>query len=315
MADEMREDPRVLVLGEDIAESEGPLKTTLGLYEEFGATRVRDTPISEEAFVGAALGLALTGYRPIAEIMFADFLGVCLDQIANTIAKHRFMSGGAMSAPLVLRVIGGGGLRFGPQHSQTCESWLLNIPGLKIVAPSTPADAYGMLRAAIRNPDPVVVLEHKALLASKGHVILGEEGIADITEPRIMREGDDVTIVASLAMVGRALEAATALETKGISAEVIDLRVLRPYRGQGIVDSVRKTSRLVTVEDQPVWGGGGSNVVADVMQHAFDYLDAQPERIGLPDAPTPYSPPLEDDAIPSSAHIETRVVELLEGAG
>src|SRR3989440_6549087 len=225
IGDEMRCDPKVLILGEDIGESEGPLKTTMGLYKEFGPTRVRDTPIAEQAFVGAALGLAVAGYRPVVEIMFADFLGVCFDQIVNSIAKHRFMSGGRMHAPLVIRAIGGGALRFGPQHSQTGESWFLNVPGLRIVAPSTPAEAYGMIRAAIRDPDPVIVFEHKSLLGTKGEVIFGEGGIRDLDVPAVIRPGDTITIVASLAMVPHALEAAQQLAAAGISAEVVDVRV------------------------------------------------------------------------------------------
>ncbi|MCR4307073.1 MAG: alpha-ketoacid dehydrogenase subunit beta [Candidatus Berkelbacteria bacterium] len=312
IADEMRQDPRVLIMGEDIAESEGPLKTTLGLFKEFGPERVRDTPISETAFVGAALGLAIAGYRPIVEIMFADFLGVCFDQIANSIAKHRFMSGGQMSAPLVIRIIGGGGLRFGPQHSQTCESWLLSVPGLKIVAPSSPAEAYGMLRAAIKDPDPVLVLEHKALLGVKGPVNLSEDGITDIRQPAVRNQGSDVTIVATLAMVEQARKAADALTKKGIHAEVIDLRVLRPLDPTIIVDSVKKTSRLITVEEQSLLGGWGSHIVAAVVEQAFDYLDAPPVRIGLPESPLPYSPSLEDNAIPDSDDIQKAVCLLLE---
>ena len=311
IAAEMRQDPRVLIMGEDIAESEGPLKTTLGLLKEFGPERVRDTPISETAFVGAALGLAIAGYRPIVEIMFADFLGVCFDQIANSIAKHRFMSGGQMSAPLVIRIIGGGGLRFGPQHSQTCESWLLSVPGLKIVAPSSPAEAYGMLRAAVKDPDPVLVLEHKALLGVKGPVNLGEDGIIDIRQPAVRYQGSDVTIVATLAMVEQALKAASALTKKGIHAEVIDLRVLRPLDPTIIVDSVKKTSRLITVEEQSLLGGWGSHIVAAVIEQAFDYLDAPPLRIGLPESPLPYSPSLEDNAIPDSEDIRKAVCLLL----
>jgi acetoin:2,6-dichlorophenolindophenol oxidoreductase subunit beta len=299
VGDEMRADARVLILGEDIGDSEGPLKTTLGLYKEFGAARVRDTPIAEEAFVGAALGLAVTGYRPVVEIMFSDFLGVCFDQIANSIAKHHFMSGGRMHAPLVIRAIGGGALRFGPQHSQTCESWFMNVPGLRIVVPSTPAEAYGMIRAAIRDPDPVLVLEHKALLATKGPVTFGETGIRDLDRPHVVRLGDDVTIVASLAMVPRAVQAAARLEDLGVSAEVVDLRVIRPFAPGTVIESVKKTSRLVTVEEQAVAGGWGSAVLAATVEQVFDYLDAPPIRLGLPDLPLPYSPPLEDLCIPS----------------
>jgi len=311
IGDEMRCDPKVLILGEDIGESEGPLKTTMGLHKEFGPTRVRDTPIAEQAFVGAALGLAVAGYRPVVEIMFADFLGVCFDQIVNSIAKHHFMSGGRMHAPLVIRAIGGGGLRFGPQHSQTCESWFLNVPGLRIVVPSTPAEAYGMIRAAIRDPDPVVVLEHKALLGTKGPVMFGEAGIRELDGSRVISPGESVTIVASLAMVPRALEAARRLESAGVSAEVIDLRVLRPLDAAAIIDSVKKTSRLLTVEEQAVHGGWGSSVVAEVVYQALDYLDAPPVRMGLPDAPLPYSPPIEDHAIPSVERIAEVARELI----
>jgi acetoin:2,6-dichlorophenolindophenol oxidoreductase subunit beta len=300
MRDEMRLDPRVIILGEDIGESEGPMKTAVGLYGEFGGERVRDTPISEEAFVGAALGLALTGYRPIVEIMFADFLGVCIDPIVSSIAKHRFMSGGRMAAPLVIRAIGGGGLRFGPQHSQTCESWLLNIPGLRILVPSSPAEAYGMIRSAVRCDDPVLILEHKALLGTQGPVVSGEDGLVDLNQPAVLRSGEMVTIVASLAMVPRALKAAEGLAKQGVSAEIIDIRVLRPLAGTRIVDSVKKTSRLLTVEEQPVHGGWGSSVIAEVVAEAFDYLDAPPMRLGLPDSPLPYSPSLEDAAMPTA---------------
>ena len=299
VGDEMRADARVLILGEDIGESEGPLKTTLGLYKEFGAARVRDTPIAEEAFVGAALGLAVTGYRPVVEIMFADFLGVCFDQIANSIAKHNFMSGRRMHVPLVIRAIGGGTLRFGPQHSQTCESWFMNVPGLRIVVPSTPGEAYGMIRAAIRDPDPVLVLEHKGLLATKGSVTFGEQGIRDLDRPQVVRAGKDLTIVASLAMVPRALQAAARLEDLEVSAEVIDLRVIRPFAPATIIESVKKTSRLMTVEEQAVTGGWGGDVLAATVEQAFDYLDAPPMRLGLPELPLPYSPPLEDLCIPS----------------
>ncbi len=300
IAEEMRRDPTVLVMGEDIGESGGPLKTTVGLHDEFGPERIRDTPIAENGFVGAALGLAVTGYRPVVEIMFSDFLGVCFDQIVNSIAKHRFMSGGRVAVPLVIRAIGGGGLRFGPQHSQTGETWLLPFPGLKIVAASDPAEAYGMLKAAIRDDNPVVVIEHKALLGTTGSVQRGVDSLADLERPAVRRVGKDVTIVASLAMVPRALAAAEALAGEGISAEVIDLRVLRPFNADPIVESVRKTMRLITVEEQSRLGGWGAEVVAAVATEALEYLDAPPRRLALPEHPTPYSPPMEDAAIPSA---------------
>jgi len=311
--EEMRRDPRTLIMGEDIGPSGGPFKTCQGLYEEFGAQRVRDTPIAETGFVGAALGLALAGFRPIVEIMFADFLGVCFDQIVNSIAKHRFMSGGQVAVPLVIRAIGGGGLRFGPQHSSTAESWFLSVPGLTIACPSTAAEAYGMLKAAIRTDNPVLLLEHKALLGSKGSVEVGLDELAPLDGAKIVRRGKDATIVASLAMVGRALAAAELLSTEGIEAEIIDLRVLRTMNLQYVFESIRNTNLLVTVEEQAQLGGWGGEVVAQAVHEVFDYLDAPPERICLPEYPVPYSPPLEDGVIPSAERIAAAVRSLLKG--
>jgi acetoin:2,6-dichlorophenolindophenol oxidoreductase subunit beta len=311
LQEEMRRDPKTLIMGEDIGESGGPFKTCQGLYEEFGPKRVRDTPIAETGFVGAALGLALTGYRPIVEIMFADFLGVCYDQIVNGIAKHRFMSGGKVQVPIVIRALGGAGLRFGAQHSQTAESWMLSVPGLKIICPSSPAEAYRMLKAAIRDDNPVLVLEHKALLSMKGPVPVGSEDASMPTGARVLRPGNDATIVASLAMVGKALTAAELLHGEGIEAEVIDIQVLRPLDVTAVSESVRRTNILVTVEEQSPTGGWSSDVVADVVSQAFDYLDAPPVRITLPDHPLPYSPGLEDALIPSPERIAAAVRSLL----
>ena len=311
LTEEMRRDPKIMIMGEDIGPSGGPFKTCQGLYEEFGAGRVRDTPIAETGFVGAALGLALTGYRPIAEIMFADFLGVCFDQIVNGIAKHRFMSGAQSSVPLVIRAIGGGGLRFGAQHSQTGESWMLSVPGLKIVCPSNPGEAYGMLKSAIRDDNPVLVFEHKALLSSKGNVDLGIDHLQPLTGPKVLRPGKDVTIVGSLNMLPRALGAAEKLATEGIDAEVIDIRSLRPMVIGPIVESVKKTNLLVVVEEQVQVGGWGAEVVSQVVNEAFDYLDAPPARVTLPDYPLPYSPALEDAALPSPDSIAAAVRGLM----
>jgi acetoin:2,6-dichlorophenolindophenol oxidoreductase subunit beta len=312
LQEEMRRDSRTLIMGEDIGPSGGPFKTCQGLYEEFGAQRVRDTPIAETGFVGAALGLALAGFRPIVEIMFADFLGVCFDQIVNGIAKHRFMSGGQVAVPLVIRAIGGAGQRFGPQHSTTAESWFLSVPGLTIACPSTPAEAYGMLKTAIRADNPVLLLEHKGLLASKGSVTVGEDEMAPLDGARVVRRGKDVTIVASLAMVSRALAAAQLLSAEGIEAEVIDLRVLRTMNLHCVFESIRTTNLLVTVEEQARLGGWGAEVVAQVAHEVFDYLDAPPERICLPEYPVPYSPPLEDGVIPSAERIAAAVRALLK---
>lgn len=311
LQEEMRRDPKVLIMGEDIGESGGPFKTCQGLYEEFGAARVRDTPIAETGFVGASLGLALTGYRPIAEIMFADFLGVAFDQIVSGIAKHRFMSGGKVRVPVVIRAIGGAGLRFAAQHSQTAESWMLSVPGLKIVCPSNPEQAYLMLKAAIRDDNPVLILEHKALLSMKGPVPVGANAVAMPAGPKVLRQGQHVTIVASLAMVGRSLAAADLLAAEGVEAEVIDVQVLRPLDVTPIAESVRKTNNLVVVEEQARTGGWSSNVVADVVAEAFDYLDSPPARVTLPDHPLPYSPGLEDAMLPSPETIAATAKALL----
>lgn len=300
-------DARVILMGEDIGAAGGPFKTTEGLFEEFGPERVRDTPISETAFVGAAMGMAITGYRPVVELMFADFMGVCFDQIVNNIAKHRFMCGGKVAVPVTIRAMGGGGVRFGAQHSQTGETWVWQFPGLKVFCPATPADAYLMLRQAIDDPDPVVVLEHKALMAVKGEV---ETDAArwPAQRPQVVRQGRDVTLVASMGMVRRALAAAEALSAQGVDAEVIDLRVLRPLVADPIIDSVARTGGLVVVEENHASGGWGAEIVARALTSAFDYIDRPPVRVTLPDWPMPYSPPLEDAAVPSVQRIVEAVL-------
>lgn len=300
-------DPRVILMGEDIGAAGGPFKTTEGLFEEFGPLRVRDTPISENAFVGAAMGMALTGYRPVIELMFADFMGVCFDQIVNGIAKHRFMCGGKVAVPVTIRAMGGGGVRFGAQHSQTGETWVYQFPGLKVFCPASPADAYLMLRQAIDDPDPVIVLEHKAMMAMKGEI----QADADrwpAQRPQVVRPGRDVTLVASLAMVRRALAAADALAAQGIEAEVIDLRVLRPLVAEPIIESVARTGALVVVEENHESGGWGAEIVARALTAAFDYIDKPPVRVTLPDWPMPYSPALEDAAVPSVQKIVDAVL-------
>ena len=303
LAEEMRRDPRVVLLGEDVGEAGGVFKVTDGLYAEFGPQRVIDTPIAENGFVGAAFGMALTGLRPVVEIMFADFLGVAMDPIVNSMAKHLYMSGGQAPSPVVVRTAGGGGIRFGAQHSQTGESWLRVFPGLKIVAASSPKEAYLLLKAAIRDDNPVLFIEHKFMYGMKGPVPLGQEP-EPLGRAAVVRPGRDVTIVATLLMVDRALKAAQILaQQDGIEAEVIDLRLLRPLDVETVVASVTKTGRLLTVEEQPVLGGWGGDVVAFAVAHAFRQLKAAPQRLGLPDAPLPFSPPLEDAAMPSPERI------------
>lgn len=312
---ELAADDRVLLIGEDIGAAGGSFKLTEGLQAQFGTSRVRDTPISEQAFVGAAMGMALTGYRPIVELMFADFMGVCFDQIVNGIAKHRFVQGGTLELPLVIRAVGGAGARFGAQHSQTGESWLLPVPGLKVFAAATPNEAYHLIRAAVRDPNPVVVLEHKFLFTRRGPVQLFDDAVPPIEGPKQLRRGNDITIVASLAMVERTQSAAEELERIGISAELFDLRVIRPMCAEAILDSVRSTHRLLVVEENHSLGGWGGELVATVVAEAFDDLDAPPERLTLPDWPMPYSPKLEDAALPSVEAIVAKAHAMVEGRG
>jgi pyruvate dehydrogenase E1 component beta subunit len=298
IAQEMRRDPNLVMLGEDIAGAGGVFKTTVGLLDEFGPSRIRDTPISEQAILGAAMGAAMTGVPVIAEIMFSDFIAVCFDILANEMAKSRYMTGGQMSVPVVVRTHNGGGSRFGAQHSQSVENWVMMIPGLKVVAPSTPQDVVGLMAAAIRDPDPVVFFEHKSLLAVKGEVpdgvIVDELGVA-----KVLREGSDCTIVALALMVPRALEAAERLAEEGISAEVIDVRSLVPLDTQTILGSVTKTSRLFTVEENPRLCGWGAEVASIAVDEVFWDLDGPVVRITTPHIPLPAAEALEDMAIPS----------------
>ncbi len=311
IAQEMRRDPQLVMLGEDIAGAGGVFKTTVGLLNEFGPTRVRDTPISEQAILGAAMGAAMTGVPVIAEIMFSDFLAVCFDIVANEMAKSRYMTGGQMSVPVVVRTANGGGSRFGAQHSQSVENWCMMIPGLKVVAPSTPADVVGLLAASIRDPDPVVFFEHKSLMATKGDVPEGEV-IDELGQAKIVRAGTDATIVALAYMVPRALEAAERLAEDGISAEVIDLRTLVPLDTNAILGSVAKTSRVFTVEENPRLCGWGAEIASIVAQEAFWDLDGPVVRITTPHIPLPAAEALEDLAIPSTDRIVRTVKENLD---
>lgn len=314
IAQEMDRDPTVVMIGEDIGAAGGVFKLTEGLFQRFGPERIRDTPISEQAIVGAAMGAAMTGLRPIAELMFSDFFAVTWDMVVNQIAKTRYMTDGQVSLPLVLRTANGAGLRFGAQHSQSVENWAMAIPGLKVVAPSNPADMHGLLAAAIRDPDPVIVCEHKALFAVKGEVPDGEH-IVPLGQAAVVREGTDVTVVALAAMVPRAVEAAERLAADhGISAEVVDLRCLIPLDAQTILASVAKTSRLVTVEENPRAGGWGAEIVSLVADEGFYSLDAPLVRITTPHIPLPSAAVLEDLAIPSVERIVETVARRLEAA-
>ena len=298
IAQEMERDPTVYFIGEDIAAAGGVFKTTEGLFDRFGPDRVRDTPISEQAIIGAAMGAAMNGLRPIAELMFSDFFAVCWDLVANQIAKTRYMTNGQVALPLVIRTANGGGVRFGAQHSQSVESWMMAIPGLKVVVPSTPVDMIGLFAAAVRDPDPVIVVEPKVLYSSKGEVPDGE--IVDrLGTARVLRSGDDVTVCALGAMVPKALAAAEVLAGDGVSAEVIDVRSLVPLDVPAILDSVGRTSRLVTVEENPRLCGWGAEVASIVAEEGFFALDGPIVRVTTPHIPLPSADVLEDAAIPS----------------
>ncbi len=298
IARELRRDPAVVCLGEDIGAAGGVFKTTAGLFDEFGPSRIWDTPISEQAILGLAMGAAMTGMRPVAEIMFADFFAVCWDYLANEIPKMRYMTGGQVTVPLVVRTANGGGLGFGAQHSQAVENWTFAIPGLKIAAPSNPADVIGLMAAAIRSQDPVVFFEHKGLFASKGpaappgHVVpLGKAAIA--------RPGSDVTIVALAATVPMALTAADRLAAEAISAEVIDLRCLVPLDMATVLESLDRTSRLLIVEENPYQGGWGGTIAAIVADEGFELLDAPIRRVAAACVPLPFAEALEQQVIPT----------------
>jgi len=298
IAREMRRDQTVVCLGEDIGAAEGVFKTTVGLFKEFGAGRVWDTPISEQAIVGTALGASMTGMRPVAEIMFSDFLACCFDYLANEIPKLRYMTGGQVTTPLVVRTANGGGLGFGAQHSQAVENWVFTIPGLKIAAPSTPADVVGLMASAIRSDDPVVFFEHKGLFASKGEPAPPDH-VVPLGEAAVVRPGTDVTLVALAYTVPIALSAADRLAAEGISAEVVDVRCLIPLDARTVLESVGRTSRVVIVEENPFQGGWGGTVASILADEGFELLDAPVRRVAAECVPLPFADALEDIVIPT----------------
>jgi len=312
IAQEMRRDERVVLFGEDTAAAGGVFKTTVGLFEEFGPRRVKDTPISELAILGAAMGAAMTGMKPIAEIMFSDFLACCWDYVANEIAKTRYMSDGQITLPLVIRTGNGAGVRFGAQHSQSVENWAMAIPGIKVVAPSSPADAKGLLAAAIRDPDPVVFFEHKALLADKEEVPDGEH-LEPLGQARVLREGGDATILALAAMVPRALKAAEALASEhGIQATIVDVRSLVPLDAKTILAHSARTGRVFTVEENPRLCGWGAEVASLVQEEVFDALKGPVLRITTPHVPLPAADQLEDAVVPNVARITAEIKRALD---
>jgi acetoin:2,6-dichlorophenolindophenol oxidoreductase subunit beta len=309
IAREMRRDPSVVCLGEDIGAAGGVFKTMAGLYDEFGPRRVWDTPISEQAIVGAAMGAAMTGIRPVAEIMFSDFLACCWDYLANEIPKVRYMTGGQVTVPLVVRTANGGGLGFGAQHSQAVENWAFTVPGLKIAAPSTPADVVGLMASAIRSDDPVVVFEHKGLFASKGPAAPPDH-VVPLGEANVVRRGADVTVVALASTVPIALSTAEQLAAENIDVEMVDLRCLVPLDMRTVLESVRRTSRLVVVEENPYQGGWGATVVSVVADEGFELLDAPVVRVAAECVPLPFADALEDEVIPSTAKLADAIRRL-----
>ena len=302
----MEKHPEMFLIGEDIGEMGGDFGVTRKLWEKYGNERVRDTPLSEAAIIGTCVGSAMVGMRPVAEIMFADFLGECYDQIVNNAAKLHYMFDGQFKAPLVIRTACGGGFGGGPHHSQSVEGWFLNVPGIVIVAPSNPADAKGLLLASIESDDPVLFLEHKALYRSRAEIPSGYH-LTPLGKAAIAREGTDVTVVASMRMVPMALAAAEQAEADGVSVEVVDLRTIRPYDAETVLESVAKTGRAVVANEAPRTGGLGSELSARIAEECFDRLQGPVVRVDGLDAPIPFSVPLEQEILPDEADIATAI--------
>jgi pyruvate/2-oxoglutarate/acetoin dehydrogenase E1 component len=310
MRQAMLKDPNVYLLGEDVGAFGGCFGQTGTLFEEFGPKRVVDTPITETAIVGSAVGAAAAGLRPIAEIMFVDFMGVCMDEILNQAAKMRYMFGGKAKLPLVIRTPCGAGISAAAQHSQSLEAWFAHIPGIKVVMPATPADAKGLLMSAIWDDNPVLYIENKVLLGVKGEVPEGEY-TTPIGKADIAREGSDVTIVTWSAMLYKALAAAEQLAAEGISAEVIDLRTISPVDKDAILNSVAKTGRAVILHEATLTGGFGGEISAILADEGFDYLNAPIKRVAAPDCPVPFSPTLEQAWVPNEAKVVAAVKEII----
>jgi pyruvate dehydrogenase E1 component beta subunit len=315
MAEEMRRDEDVLVMGEDVAVFQGSFKVTEGLLDEFGEERVRDMPISENSIVGMGVGAAMGGLRPVVEIMTVNFALLAMDQIVNHAAAIPYMFGGQVRVPLVIRMPGGGGHQLGPTHSHSFEALFVQIPGLLVACPSTPADAKGLLKAAIRDDNPVIFIEHETLYGIRGEVPDTDNGVVDFGEAAIRREGSDVTIVGILRMAEVALQAARTLsEQHGVEAEVIDPRTLRPLDLDTILKSVEKTNRVVIVEEGWPHGGVGANLAALIQGQAFDHLDAPVERVTGADVHMPYSKRMEQAAIPHAENVVSAALQTLEGS-
>jgi pyruvate dehydrogenase E1 component beta subunit len=313
LTEEMTRDPDVFLMGEDIGVYGGAFGITRGLLEQFGPERVRDTPISEPGFVGAAIGAAVVGSRPVVEIMFMDFITLAVDQMVNQAAKLHYVLGRQARCPLVLRAVGGGGRCYGPTHSQSLEAWFTHVPGLKVVAPATPADAKGLLMASIRDDNPVVFMEHKLLYGSRGEVPEGADALVPLGRARVARAGSDITIVAWSWMAAEAERAAADLHGEGISAEVVDLRTLIPLDVETLIESVKKTHRVLVVHEACQTGGFGAEVACRIFERLYDYLDAPIRRLAVSDVPLSASPGLEKAAIPDRVAIAGAARALVKG--
>jgi pyruvate dehydrogenase E1 component beta subunit len=312
--EEMARDERVLLLGEDVAFIGGNFKTSVGLLEKYGDLRVRDTPISEAGFVGMGIGMALTGLRPVVELMFADFLLVAADQVINQLAKIRYMSGGQAAAPMVIRAPIGGGRSSAAQHSQSMQAMMAHFPGLKVIVPSDAQEVKGLLKTAIRDDDPVIFFEHKMEYSNKFQI---EDPIAPIPfgQARIRREGGDVTIVATSSLVMKSMEAAAALEKEGVHCEIVDLRTIAPLDRETIIASVRKTGRLLIVDESHEFCGVGAGITANILPDVFHDLKAPPAGVATPNVPIPFSPALEYPILPTADKIREKARRLCKGEG
>jgi len=310
LSDAMKADPSVIIFGEDVASAGGSFKVTRGLIEVFGPKRVRDTPISEATIASMAVGAAMSGLKPVVEIMFMDFVTLAMDALVNQAAKARFMFGGRSHVPMVLRTPHGGGLNAGPQHSQCFEAWLAHIPGLKVVCPSTPGDVYGLLRSAINDPDPVVVIEHKALYGTKGPVGTGE--FVPIGKARVVRQGTDVTVVTYGATVRMSLAAADELAKERVSVEVIDLRSIQPWDQLAVYESIARTHRAVVVHEAVQSFGVGAEIAARIGEDAFDELDAPVMRVGAPFMPVPFAKSLEQSYQVNASRIADAIRRVMQ---
>ena len=308
LAEELERDINVFLLGEDVGKPGGVFKATDGLFEQFGESRIFDTPIAEQAIIGCAIGAAATGLRPVAEIMFADFAGVCYDQIANQLAKFRYQTGGQVAMPVTIRFANGGSIGFGAQHSQNVENWFLNHAGLIICAPSTPADLYGILKSAIRNDNPVLVFEHKALYESRGDIEVGK--LVPIGVASVVRTGADITVVASQLMRNRCEEASEILAAEGIDVELIDPRTILPMDTETIFKSIKKTGRLICVQESSEPGSWGASLVATSATNLFEYFKSPPRTLSSELTPVPFAKSLEEQWMPSVDRIVNEIREM-----